>query len=148
MGLQREQEDRRRQLAARNGPAATVNKREDSAFKQVGDSQNGETSICSTPYLPEIEMLTLSCRNWDHKCKKKKSDPKFPDKRSIVPYIGSTCRFQTLRLTQLNIRSLYIIGDTTVAYMRRMVEVAVNLKEIHLCERAPCKRPLEQVCFG
>ncbi|KAL6856937.1 hypothetical protein ACP4OV_018319 [Aristida adscensionis] len=51
--LQREQEDRRRQLVVRNGSAATVNKREDSAFKQVGDSQNGETSICSTPYLPE-----------------------------------------------------------------------------------------------
>ncbi|KAL6856935.1 hypothetical protein ACP4OV_018317 [Aristida adscensionis] len=84
-------------------------------------------------------LKELYIKLWDHKCKKKKIYPHFPDKRSIVPWevpIG----FKHYSLAQLTIRSLYITGDTTVAYKRRMVEVAVNLEEIDLCERAPCKR--------
>ncbi|KAL6856930.1 hypothetical protein ACP4OV_018312 [Aristida adscensionis] len=106
-------------------------------------------SIWVKPEAPKrfINIFDISCtylkelyiKLWDHKCKSKESDLKFLDKRSIVPW-EVPAGFKHYGLAQLTIRSLYIAGDTTVAYKRRMVEVAVNLKEIYLCERAPCKR--------
>ncbi|KAL6659568.1 hypothetical protein ACP70R_003608 [Stipagrostis hirtigluma subsp. patula] len=85
----------------------------------------------AAPVLKELYI-----KLWDHECER--GLEVFPAKKSNVSW-EVAAGFKHYSLTQLTILGLYSTRDGVVAYIRRVVEAAVNLKEIQICEKGPCK---------
>ncbi|KAL6658758.1 hypothetical protein ACP70R_002798 [Stipagrostis hirtigluma subsp. patula] len=85
----------------------------------------------AAPVLKELYI-----KLWDHKCER---EPKhFLAKKSNVSW-EVAAGFKHYSLTKLTIIGLYNTRDGVVAYIHRVMEAAVNLKEIQIRENAPCK---------
>ncbi|KAL6659569.1 hypothetical protein ACP70R_003609 [Stipagrostis hirtigluma subsp. patula] len=82
---------------------------------------------------PALKELYIELCN--HECQREL----FPVKKSNVSWEVAD-GFKHYSLTQLTILGFYSTGDRVVAYIRRVVEASVNMKEIEIREDYPCKK--------
>ena len=86
-------------------------------------------------------LLLLSVLQlWDHECDLQLDDqePHIPTKKTNVVW-ELPAGFKHYTLARLTILGFYDTGSQgIVAFLRSMMQAAVHLEEIHICEKAPC----------